>query len=1202
MATADITRNAFDPAKRYAANGWQQGRVTTDDDGNDGQRIALEDERRARLDIIGPAGSPDAGFLVGAPTIVAGPGGPEIEFDIGAGTMYLGGLRVENPALQRFRTQLDWLQQPAAERAAPAGPRNDLVYLEVWQQSVTAVEDSELLEAALGGPDTSTRLRTMWRAHLRPGVASDSCAGGWSSLVGSWAGPGGLGTMQPSGERVPDTMLQVTFNAGGPAGDLCSPPVAGGYLGADNQAIRVQLVDATHFTWGFDNASPLYRVRLIGAGRDTLQFDTEPRDQAHWPRGQQVVEVLPWSAVLSNREKLAEEHGHLSVVATAYDPDTRQLVLATPLPGPPWADGDAWKTRPDVTQPPLGDGVNPPAEYFYLRVWDRGSDVASPPAISFVPGTPVALGVTGLSVTLTGTQFVMDDHWIIAARPETPDRVVPWALEVNRGPHGVRRFFTPLATITWPAGAVGTVGTTADCRVTFPPLTRLRGCCTYTVGNGVTSFGQFTSIQAAVNALPTTGGRICVLPGEYTESVVIANRTDVTIEGCGRATRIFPARRRIAVFEIVQCLRIRIQDMRLSTPEALGIIVWGSTSPPPAVVGPPGAVAMAGMAAAAAPGVAMAAVAPPVRGRNSRELRFERLLIEIRDWSAIAIFGADDVAIRRNMIELSTLTAPLDLTPRGRWPAIWFQGSECLIEWNRLVAVRSESTALALGGIQLAGGCRRVEIRRNLIIGGVGNGITLGSIVWIPGEPAGHFDWDDLVGHGIWQPPGFTITIDDAGCIVITWDPPPGRPDGPLVPVSAGDLYDIRIIENEIAQMGSSGIGVAWFFDLSKVDQFISVHLLDIHRNRIRRCLLNDLAPIPPARIDERAYGGIALADVELLTVRENQVVECGRRHIDPVCGIFVLQVEGATLEQNLVAENGIFVEGRGGAQPGLRGGIVITNALPFIADAPGLALDAAAEPLRQVGIPAARVHDNVVAQPQGPALFLIGAGAMSVADNQLTSRGAAGLGVQPGPVPGGNPSANFLALLQLLGGAVVTIVNLGVSNEYLGQWILFTNLKNAVPGPGPDRRGVGRVLAGGNVELHGNQVLLDLVDTSVVALRCATLVLTLDDANISDNQFDCDLLVDQLLTDVMALAVSVRLADNRLKETVPFALLSGSIMGLMVAATGNQSTHCMMLAGNPAWEVDEGNRVLLAPGATKAQCAPAHAIGNHLSGKFFGP
>jgi hypothetical protein len=35
---------------------------------------------------------------------------------------------------------------------------------------------------------------------------------------------------------------------------------------------------------------------------------------------------------------------------------------------------------------------------------------------------------------------------------------------------------------------------------------------------------------------------------------------------------------------------------------------------------------------------------------------------------------------------------------------------------------------------------------------------------------------------------------------------------------------------------------------------------------------------------------------------------------------------------------------------------------------------------------------------------------------------------------------------------------------------------------------------------------------------------------------------------------------------------------------------------------VDEGNRVLLAPGATKAQCAPAHAIGNHLSGKFFGP
>src|SRR5262249_20654040 len=144
--------------------------------------------------------------------------------------------------------------------------------------------------------------------------------------------------------------------------------------------------------------------------------------------------------------------------------------------------------------------------HYYLRVWNRGDDTTSPPAIAFVPGTPAALGDTGLNVTLEGTEFVRADHWIIAARPETPDPLVPWSLLDGRQPTGVRRYLAPLAVVRWHnAGAGVSWDLLHECRIVFPPLTRRQTCCTYTVGDEQESFGRFKSIQDAVNALPPEG-------------------------------------------------------------------------------------------------------------------------------------------------------------------------------------------------------------------------------------------------------------------------------------------------------------------------------------------------------------------------------------------------------------------------------------------------------------------------------------------------------------------------------------------------------------------------------------------------------------------------------------------------------------------------------------------------------------------------
>jgi len=517
--TQDLTRSAFDVRvpKHWSSALAQQGRLLTDDDFNEADAITKEDIRRTRADVIGTSGSPDDGFKISNPRV----NGTQIDFDLSAGTMYVGGLRTTLEAAEAFSLQKDWLQQAAADRPALGNAeRIDQVYLEVWQQPVTSTEDDELREVALGGPDTSVRLRTMRRVHVLPNIGSESCADGWAKVTASV----GLGA---DGERKNDASLQIGYlpnNA--PATDLCSPSVQSGYLGAENQAIRVQIGSVGNtLRWGFDNASPLYRVIVTtdNTGAQVVRFLQLPKDEAHWPLAGQVVELLPWSAVLPNGEKVAEtDGGFLADVTAAYDPNTQTIKVS---PAVPATFGTAWQSRSDA------DGISSTqASYFYLRVWDRGDDVASPPEIPFTTGTPVTLGTTGLTVTITGTTTHPGDYWIVAARPESPAKVVPWSLETGRLAEGTRRFYAPLGLIHWmPNGT----HTTFDCRNTFNALTAPGSGCCVTVTPGSSWRHTIDELSGLADIC------ICFAPGDYiTTSTIVLRNKHVRVHGDGRGSRL----------------------------------------------------------------------------------------------------------------------------------------------------------------------------------------------------------------------------------------------------------------------------------------------------------------------------------------------------------------------------------------------------------------------------------------------------------------------------------------------------------------------------------------------------------------------------------------------------------------------------------------------------------------------------------------
>jgi hypothetical protein len=423
----DITRSTFDHRKQYVGVVKQQGRVTLDADDNEALDIALDSSRRDNLEIIGVGGSPGDGFHIANPRVE----GDSLNFDIPAGSIYVSGIRYLLEENQTYQKQSDWWRNNPQEGRIPMPDpntdRTDLVYLMLWQQDVSATEDVELLEVALGGIDTTARRKTFGRVLVFLNVQAEDCNVAWERLEAHWEAEK-FGTLAETLEVTTDVRLTVTFDPASTSPDLCSPITQGGYLGAANQAIRVQIVDGNHFVWGFDNASALYRVR-VRADRRTVDFDTLPRDAFHHPHPGQGVEVLPWSAELANGAKLAALTGHLSTVEVPYNATTKTLTLADPYP-------DQW---------PVSDAEGN-ALTLYLRVWEE--------RLAFTPNAeaPVKLGITGVQVTLTGTQFRAGDYWSMGVRPATPQTVYPERLLTGKAPDGIRYFVCPLALLRWTAG------------------------------------------------------------------------------------------------------------------------------------------------------------------------------------------------------------------------------------------------------------------------------------------------------------------------------------------------------------------------------------------------------------------------------------------------------------------------------------------------------------------------------------------------------------------------------------------------------------------------------------------------------------------------------------------------------------------------------------------------------------------------------
>ena len=504
---SDRSRFSYDAAQHYDSVVIQQGKALLDSDLNEAQEILSEEIRVDARDFVGATGTPDNGYevTVTVPTT-------NFDFEIGPGTMYVGGVRVTRPAKTKYTVQPDWLAPIPPVQGV--GVLRELIYLELVEHEVSAVEDSALLEPALGGPDTAQRRRILQRIRRAPTNAT-KCADAFTAQVAAWRGQGRV--FDPVTQRLMSRgTLKVSFKGPDAPPDACDPVAHGGFLGSENQLIRVCVIDSTQFVWAFDDGSALYRVDHLTGGNTQLVLANVPVDDAHKPRASRhVVELARAAGKLPNGEFFTEPFGQLVTMASDYNADTRTLTLNAAVSA---------SFVPQQDRP------------LFVRIWEK--------QVPFVPGTAATLGDTGIQVTLqeqVGKVFVRGDYWTFAVRPGTPSEVYPKRyLAAPQPPEGPRNWVSALAILEWRDGTTGQV--LSDCREKFENLVELtrrslikiRNCCNVTLTPEDVVDGDLQSILDKAKGVPNF--KLCLLPGDYALSkpaVLTAAHGSVTIEACG---------------------------------------------------------------------------------------------------------------------------------------------------------------------------------------------------------------------------------------------------------------------------------------------------------------------------------------------------------------------------------------------------------------------------------------------------------------------------------------------------------------------------------------------------------------------------------------------------------------------------------------------------------------------------------------------
>jgi len=439
----DFTRLTFDRSKHYSSVLNQQGRVALDADWNEQVAIEQHDARTTRQDVIGLCGGPQGADAAGDPLAGFDVVTDGAALSVTKGRYYVDGTLAEKETTTAITAQPDFQVRSLAQvaglapnAALPAGAY--LAYLDVWERHITALEDADLREVALGGPDTTTRTQVMAQVKLLrvgdAGVAFDcaSQSAAWDALTAASSGK-----------------LEAQAEPDDPSESACVVPAKAGYRGLENQLYRVEvhrIVSATRIglKWSRENAS----VVVGWSGQDNL----DPNKITASSTGRDAVLGLAANQWIELTDDAREQRGEAGLLVKLVKVEGNVLTIDP---------GGQTVTYSDFAANPK------------IRRWDMPADVGEIVVTTgAVAWTELELGV---QIRLKAGVFRPGDYWLIPARTvigdiEWPRTAANPPQPLPQPPVGVKHHYCRLAFFDFAAGAWTKRG---DCRALFPPLTQL---------------------------------------------------------------------------------------------------------------------------------------------------------------------------------------------------------------------------------------------------------------------------------------------------------------------------------------------------------------------------------------------------------------------------------------------------------------------------------------------------------------------------------------------------------------------------------------------------------------------------------------------------------------------------------------------------------------------------------------------------------
>jgi hypothetical protein len=1217
----------------------QQGRVLLDRDWNEAVSIAARWRAAVGRDSFGAGVLAVPASGIGAFKVqAASSDGSQVSVTLDAGRAWADGLSLcldGAATLTASYFGAPFQSPPASPATIDAGVR-DLVVLDVWEDSVSGFQDPlNLIEPALGGPDTTARVQAFVNLKLLRLGPNDDC----SAALALADDFGAKGTLTVS----PAPILSVS-------GD-CPLEAGGGYTGLEHYLYRIEVADPDkagkpRFKWSQWNGGLAGRgLYAAGApGKASVAITANDQMINHCGVGAFYLEALGFDAAL----------GHWRIVLTADATLAQDGVLGlTNVQG-------AWPAPTPATG--------------FFRLWNGIALVADYPAAAL---NPVELkdGIRlEFDAPLPGNaNYQPGDFWSFPVRASGAAFAAPiWPGKA--APHGIHHSRVALGILRWqgkpPAAISADAGEIDDCRRIFRALSNQKVCCTFNVGDGRTSHGDFDSIEQALQHLPASGGEICLLPGLHETNAVLTGLRNVRIKGCDTKTKLMPRQKtaNAPIFSVIDCVNVSLEHMDMVALSGAAIVVDAAK---------PDGVADVGIAHNRILAFTHAIAANNLKGANFHHNRI-RMLDKNGGGAAISLTGTDGL-IERNEIRLVPAASmppiavpgdpdPVDPNDPCAELGILYVNPRWFVSYvNDLwtlflpVLMALAQPYRALGGIALGGASERLRVLENTVVGGAGNGVTLGTMLAPPApEPDHVFTLPQearidglLLGPEGKPRAGVQVTLTDTktnAARVFTTDANGGfllgsnpatfrvdvgapgflidkldfaanggdrsyvltivlKADDQPANTQTGFLYQIAIERNTISAMGLSGIGVAAFApttsprrqnynSLAQARGRLSTPVvgLEILGNHISACLLNLFDNALRDTAANQGLGGISLGMCAALSIVDNHIEANGVSAVDPVCGIFVAYGEEVDIAHNRVVNNGPLTPAIGARelQAGRRGGIVLNlvsnfNVLDAHAARQGVSFSLRA---------AARIHDNVVDQPVGHALYAAAFGPVQCSDNAFSSE-LSGLSEQEAlagtvflfDLGGAYQAPAGVSLHRANDIQLVDHGNTGLdpANQPAAQAGAAASPQSYHAAPAamlPIRdAAVTTLLPAGNVMFNDNQMRAGQSHTSTTC----QLVATLDDLAFQDNQ--CfSLRSGNLFANGLLFGDTLRASGNRFSERGGTTLLSlFSLAGRLNNTSFNQGDHCIIAVDqNPAMaEVRVGNQVL-NPGA---QCARLNGI-----------